>query len=124
MGVGDSMSTMPSLRNEREAVGDCLQLRLELLPTSEQAPSSTRDAVLDELEGRQSAKYPPLRFTGHTLTYDAGPPSPRGQVHGIVRPIFAPAHEDYYRSVNLSDGGERAFVGLHWDLVHRYDGEE
>ncbi|UZJ56276.1 hypothetical protein CBS101457_005596 [Exobasidium rhododendri] len=115
---------MPSLKNEREAVGDCLQLRLELLPIAEQVAANKREEVIEELEGPKSAKYPPLRFKGHTLTYDEGPPLPRGQVHGVVRPIFATANEEYYSRDDTPTDEERAIVGLHWDLVHRYDGED
>jgi hypothetical protein len=116
--------TMSNLKHEREAVGDCLQLRMELLPLSEQKKTTPREEALQELEGIESKKYPPLRFKGSTVTYlEDGPPTLRGQVHGVVSPVFATQDEDYYASDGSKDR-ERAIVGLHWQLNHAYDGEE
>lgn len=117
--------TMSNLKHEREAVGDCLQLRMELLPLSEQKMTRPREEALQELEGIQSEKYPPLRFRGSTVTYlEDGPPTMRGQVHGVVSPVFATQDEEYYRSDVRTEDHERAIVGLHWQLNHAYDGEE
>lgn len=119
--------SMANLKHEREAVGDCLQLRMELLPIAEQRPTTSRDEALHELEGPTSAKYPPLRFRGTTVTYlEEGPPTMRGQVHGMVSPVFAPQDEDYYNAKKGPDSGdrERAIVGLHWQLTHAYEGED
>lgn len=122
----------PSLKAEREATGDCLQLRLELLPLSEQRATSDHLRIMTELEGLIDPKwdehgnlppghYPPLCFRGHTLTFqDDEPPIVRGEVHGIVRPIYATASRDY----SEGSGVPRQVVAIHWDFSHRYEGEE
>lgn len=131
--------TPPSLKREREAVGDCLQLRLELLPLKDQAkPFDEQDRLLEELErgDDEDARFPRLRFRGRTITFDGGPdPTPRGEVYGMCRPIYATADEEYYREREAGNASgyraegdttrkPRSIVAIHWDLVHRYDGEE
>lgn len=131
----------PSLKREREAVGDCLQLRMELLPEHEQRkPFDEHDRLLEELEKGEDddPRFPRLRFKGTTITFDGGiDPTPRGQVYGSCRPIYATADEEFYReSIVKGEGGvrdnglgnesrkPRSIVAIHWDLIHRYEGEE
>lgn len=107
---------VPNLVGQEEAVGDCLQLRLELLPKSEQPAYR-----LDEEGQEDDLEYPTLYFRGTTVTYwgnDA--PMPRGGVHGKVRPVYA-RDEDADATVTR---GKRKIEGLHWSLTHVYDGED
>lgn len=107
---------VPNLVGQEEAVGDCLQLRLELLSKSEQPAYR-----LDEEGQEDDLEYPTLYFRGTTVTYwgnDA--PMPRGGVHGKVRPVYA-RDEDVDPTVSR---GKRKIEGLHWSLTHVYDGED
>jgi F-box-like len=146
----------PSLEGEREALGDCLQLRLELLPIEEQRPFNEReqfdtrfegyDDMLTTDDGEETSfndnltscqefkgrnHYPLLRFRGHTRTYiDEGEPIPRGECYGSVRPIYETEDDDPTltkkrpnRRKDLTEGN-RAIVALHWEITHRYDGED
>lgn len=144
----------PSLEGEREALGDCLQLRLELLPMEEQKPVNENDrydsffeGYDDKLTNAQTGEknpeegistcqafqspdhYPILRFRGHTRTYiDEGEPIPRGECYGSVRPIYDTEDDDLaknrpLRAQDLSRK-DRAIVALHWEITHRYDGED
>lgn len=129
---GESGRQVVNLKNEREAVGDCLQLRMELLPLDQQHATTDTDRIMSQLEMDSAPQwdehgnlppghYPPLRFRGRTVTFlDDSPPMLRGEVHGIVRPIYATASSDY----DAKRDGQRAVVALHWDLTHRYEGQE
>lgn len=147
----------PSLEGEREALGDCLQLRLELLPMDEQKPfnetdrydtffegydaqlTHTFDGRSLDSEGKYSTcqlfqrrnDYPILRFRGHTRTYiDEGEPIPRGECYGSVRPIYETDDDDPDLAkkkadrVKDLDNANRSIVALHWEITHRYDGED
>lgn len=90
----------PDLIRNFEAVGDCLQLRLELLPHSDED---------QDTDGGEHPLYPTLRFRGRTHTFTStGSLNPRGDVHGRVRPVM--------------ENGRIA--GIHWSIVHAYDGED
>ncbi|SPO29369.1 uncharacterized protein UTRI_10207 [Ustilago trichophora] len=109
----------PSLVGQEEAVGDCLQLRLEVLPKS-QCPAYDADE-----EGQEDdSDYPTLFFRGTTVTYwgnDA--PMPRGGVHGKVRPVYA-REEDVDEILSRGPRGKKKIEGLHWSLTHVYEGED
>ncbi|PWN34558.1 uncharacterized protein FA14DRAFT_31712 [Meira miltonrushii] len=143
----------PSLEGEREALGDCLQLRLELLPMEEQRYFNENDRydsffegyddqLTDEQTGEKKSEegpstcqafqspdhYPILRFRGHTRTYiDEGEPIPRGECYGSVRPIYDTEDDDPELSKKRPQdvcNRNRAIVALHWEITHRYDGED
>lgn len=146
----------PSLEGEREALGDCLQLRLELLPMEDQKPFKEADRfdtffegyddeITNEIDGEHNEKavdstcqehrglheYPILRFRGHTRTYiEEGEPIPRGECYGSVRPIYETDDDDpeltRRRPCRKKDlqNKDRAIVALHWEITHRYDGED
>ncbi|PWN47420.1 hypothetical protein IE53DRAFT_390452 [Violaceomyces palustris] len=106
---------LPMLLNQPEAVGDLLLLRLELLPLSEQKPTSEQDAEEEMLEAEEilrDPRYPTLRFRGHT--YSKGDSEPRGRTHGKVRPVFSTSES--------APGGLKEIVGLHWTITHNYEG--
>lgn len=117
-----------TLEGKEEAVGDCLNLELELLPLSSQPgfekdedgfKSKTPDEQIeDDLVGKDD-RYPPLRFKGRTLTQNGLTSIPRGEAHGLVRPIYAPG-ERIGGSSNASSS-PREIVGIHWTVVHRYE---
>ncbi len=60
----ESVLRKPSLVGQEEAVGDCLQLRLELLPKSQQPEYNA-----DEEGQEDDPDYPTLYFRGTTVTY-------------------------------------------------------
>lgn len=109
----------PSLLGQEEAVGDCLQLRLELLPRSQQPAHNANE------EGQEDdADYPTLYFRGTTVTYWGNEaPMPRGGVHGKVRPVYA-RDEDVDDILSKGPRGKKMIEGLHWSLTHVYEGED
>ncbi|CDR99701.1 hypothetical protein [Sporisorium scitamineum] len=109
----------PNLVGQEEAVGDCLQLRLELLPKSQQL---AYDA--DEEGQEDDPDYPTLFFRGTTVTYWGNEaPMPRGGVHGKVRPVYA-REEDVDEIMSKGPRGKKKIEGLHWSLTHVHDGED
>lgn len=119
MGSHQHSTPKPSLVGQPEAVGDCLQLRIEILPKSQQP------AYNAEEEGQEDdPDYPTLYFRGTTVTYwgnDA--PIPRGGVHGKVRPVYARS-EDVDDLLSKGPRGKKKIEGLHWSIVHRYEHED
>nr|CDI54793.1 conserved hypothetical protein [Melanopsichium pennsylvanicum 4] len=109
----------PSLVGQEEAVGDCLQLRLELLPKSQQPAYKIDD------EGQEDDEdYPTLFFNGTTVTYWGNEaPMPRGGVHGKVRPVYA-REDDIDEMLTKGPRGKKKVEGLHWSLTHVYEGED
>ncbi|KAJ1023221.1 hypothetical protein NDA16_003374 [Ustilago loliicola] len=109
----------PSLVGQEEAVGDCLQLRLELLPKSQQ-PAYNADE-----EGQEDDEdYPTLFFRGTTVTYWGNEaPMPRSGVHGKVRPVYA-REEDVDEILSKGPRGKKKIEGIHWSLTHVYEGED
>lgn len=109
----------PNLAGLEEAVGDCLQLRLELLPKSQQpAYNEAEEGQADDDE------YPTLFFRGTTVTYWGNEaPMPRGGVHGKVRPVYA-REEDVDEVMSRCPRGKKKIEGLHWSLTHVYEGED
>lgn len=79
----------PSLARYQEAVGDFMQLRLELLSVEETALANASDPLDSGDE-----QYPTLRFKGLS-TAGQGPavPAHLSSVHGFARPIYAPGTE-------------------------------
>lgn len=109
----------PNLVGQEEAVGDCLQLRLELLPKSQQPVYNT-----DEEGQEDDEDYPTLFFRGTTVTYWGNEaPMPRGGVHGKVRPVYA-REEDVDEILSKGPRGKKKIEGLHWSLTHVYEGED
>ncbi|SJX64324.1 uncharacterized protein SRS1_14972 [Sporisorium reilianum f. sp. reilianum] len=109
----------PNLVGQEEAVGDCLQLRLELLPKSQQPAYNADDEGQDD-----DADYPTLFFRGTTVTYWGNEaPMPRGGVHGKVRPVYA-REEDVDDILSRGPRGKKKIEGLHWSLTHVHDGED
>lgn len=76
--------------------------------------SNTPDEQIENLDG-MDPNYPPLRFKGRTLTQNVPSPQPRGEAHGIVRPLYSEVR---------ASGEVREIIALHWTIVHRYDGED
>lgn len=109
----------PSLVGQEEAVGDCLQLRLELLPKSQRPAYNT-----DEEGQEDDEDYPTLFFRGTTVTYWGNEALvPRGGVHGKVRPVYA-REEDVDEILSKGRRGKKKVEGLHWSLTHVYEGED
>ncbi|TKY89714.1 hypothetical protein EX895_001499 [Sporisorium graminicola] len=112
-------SPRPNLIGQEEAVGDCLQLRLELLPKSQQPAYNS-----DEEGQEDDDEYPTLFFRGTTVTYWGNEaPMPRGGVHGKVRPVYA-REEDVDEIMSKGPRGKKKIEGLHWSLTHVHDGED
>lgn len=113
-----------SLMRHEEAVGDCLQLRLELNPMERQSAQFEEGEEEALSNGPEDPEFPTLRFTGHTLTHhEEEPPQMRGRAHGYVRPVYA------------TDGALTRFhaptgqwlpevAGVHWRITHAYDGQD
>ncbi|EST04644.1 F-box domain protein [Kalmanozyma brasiliensis GHG001] len=109
----------PNLVGQEEAVGDCLQLRLELLPKSQQPEYNKNEEGQDDDDD-----YPTLFFRGTTVTYWGNEaPMPRGGVHGKVRPVYA-REEDIDEVMSKGPRGKKKIEGLHWSLTHVYEGED
>lgn len=123
-----------SLSLHREAIGDCLALRLELLTPEEGAEAKAKQEErgdTTDLMGEDDPEFPTIRFKGRTFTYTReGPdPLPRGSTHGFVRPIHATpaeqAHRPYLSRYHApTDQHLPEITALHWKIVHAYEGED
>ncbi|KAN0061343.1 hypothetical protein ACQY0O_006190 [Thecaphora frezii] len=109
---------LPSLRNAEEAIGDLLELHLELLPLSEQPTAERTEDGEDE-----DPDYPTLHFRGTTVvSHPNFATRPRGSCNGSVRPIFSPPAGP--AELQGTKRKRRQIEGIHWSFVHGYDGED
>lgn len=122
------------LMHHREAIGDCLALRLELLTPEEEAEHKKLEGATGnsiDVMGEDDPQFPTLRFKGATYTYtsETAEPVPRGRTHGFVRPVYASeeesAHRPYLKRRDPTTGRcLPEVVALHWNIVHAYDGQD
>lgn len=115
-----------------EAVGDCLQVQLELRPPEEQLPELEEGVEEAATYGEDDPEFPTLRFSGVTRTYFSfeQDPTPRGRAHGFVRPVYAepdPSQgEDSHLTRWHAPSGKwlPAIAGVHWSITHAYEGQD